>query len=173
MSADDKTLYFGRGGDIYMSTRNAVGDPWGAASAVAALNTGGGYEKWAHVCPNGYAIVSRDTGGGNGQDLYEGTITAGAPTAITTLNTGDTEQGTFLSNDCLHVYFQSNRDNDQFDLFEATRATASSAWPAPTKLTDFNTAVAGEEDPWVSSDGTVFVYASDASGDKDLYISIR
>jgi Tol biopolymer transport system component len=173
MSADDTTLYFGRGGDIYMSTRAALGQPWGAATAVATLNTGGGYEKWAHVCPSGYAIVSRDTGNGNGQDLYAGTISVGAPTVLTALNSGNADQGTLLSNDCLHLYFQSNRDGAQFDLFEAARTNAADAWPAPTKLVDFNTTTSNEEDPWESTDGTVFVYASNAGGDKDLYISTR
>jgi hypothetical protein len=171
LSPDDLTLYFGRSGDIYKSTRTAVGQPWGAPTTVPTLNTGN-YEKWADVCSNGYVIVSRD-GAGNGQDLYEGTITGGATTPITAFNTSGAEQGTLLSADCLHVYFQSNRDNNQFDLFEASRTSVTAAWSNPTKMVDFNTTTSSEEDPWVSTDQRVFVFASNANGNKDLYISTR
>ncbi len=170
LSSNDLDLYFGRAGDIYKSTRTAVGQPWGAPSAVTSLNTVA-YEKWADVCSTGYAIVSRD-GGGNGQDMFEGTISGGATTAITAFNTAFAEQGAQLSPDCLHVYFQSNRDN-QFDLFEATRTTAAGAWANPTKMLDFNTTTSSEEDPWASGDQRVFVFASNAAGTKDLYISTR
>ena len=57
-----------------------------AASAVDALNTAA-YEKWADVCTNGYAIVSRENGS-NGQDLYEGTVTAGDPSSAPATCTG-------------------------------------------------------------------------------------
>jgi len=172
LSQDNLTLYFGRDGDIMKSTRTAVGQPWGAPAPVTTLNTGG-YEKWADVCSTGYAIVSRDTGGGNGQDLYEGTITAGAPNAITAFNTTNAEQGTLLSADCTHIYFQSNRDNAQFDLFEASRTNATAAWQNPSKMLDFNTATLNEEDPWVSSDQRQFVYVSNVNGTKDVFISTR
>lgn len=171
LSPDDLTLYFGRGGQIYQSTRTAVGQPWGAASPVAALNTAA-YEKWADVCSSGYAIVSRDNGS-NGQDLFEGTVTGGASTPITAFNTTSAEQGTLLSADCLRVYFQSNRDGGQFDIYEATRTSTTAAWSNPTKMLDFNTATFSEEDPWISTDQRVFVFASNARGTKDLYISTR
>jgi hypothetical protein len=58
-------------------------------------------------------------------------------------------------------------------MFEATRTSPTGAWSDPTKLPDFNTTTSSEEDPWVSTDQRVFVYASNASGIKDLYISTR
>lgn len=172
LSPDNLTMYFGRDGSIFKTTRTAIGNPWNAPTEVTTLNTGG-YEKWADVCSNGYAIVSRDTGNGNGQDLYEGTITGGAPTAITAFNTTNAEQGTLLSADCLHIYFQSNRDNAQFDLYEASRTNAIAGWSNPTKMVDFNTTTSSEEDPWVSTDQRVFVYVSNVNGTKDLFISTR
>ena len=171
LTPDDKTMYFGRNGQIYKSTRAAVGQPWGAPTEVTALNTTA-YEKWADVCDTGYAIVSRMTTS-NDQDLFEGTVTGGATTAITAFNTVSAEQGTLLSTDCLHLYFQSNRDNAQFDLFEATRTTATALWSSPTKMIDFNTTTSSEEDPWVSTDQRVFVFASNVNGTKDVFISTR
>ncbi|HEY5951058.1 MAG TPA: hypothetical protein VIV40_36455, partial [Kofleriaceae bacterium] len=171
LSQDDLTLYFGRDGDIYKSTRAAPGDPWGAASPVTSLNTAA-YEKWAAVCANGYVMLSRAVTN-RGQDFFEGDIATGAPTAVAQLNSGSQEQGTFLSNDCLRVYFQSNRDNAQFNIYVASRVTMTSAWSNPTVLPDFNTATFNEEDPWQSADQRTFVFASNSSGNKDVYISTR
>jgi hypothetical protein len=171
LSQDDLTLYFGRGGDIYKSTRTVIGGAWGAATAVTALNTSTQYEKWAAVCSNGYAMVSRSVSN-EGQNLFEGTISGGANTAVTQLNSTSGEQGTFLSNDCLRVYFQSNRDG-QFNIYVATRVTMTTAWSNPTALPDFNTNTFSEEDPWISADQRTFVFSSNSAGNKDVYISTR
>jgi hypothetical protein len=171
LSQDDLTLYFGRNGDIYRSTRAAVGSPWGAATAVTALNTSA-YEKWAAVCSSGYAMVSRAVTN-EGQNLFEGTISGGTNTPVAQLNSTSTEQGTFLSNDCLRVYYQSNRDNDQFNIYVANRVTMTAAWSNPTVLADFNTATFNEEDPWIAPDQRTFVFASNSAGNKDVFISTR
>lgn len=171
LSQDDLTLYFGRNGDIYKSTRTAVGNPWGAAAPVTPLNTTA-YEKWAAVCSNGYAIVSRAVTN-EGQNLFEGDVNTGAATPLTQLNSTSQEQGTFLSNDCLRLYFQSNRNNGQFNIYIASRVTMGAAWSNATVLDDFNTATFSEEDPWISPDQRTFVYSSNSSGNKDVYISTR
>jgi hypothetical protein len=176
LSANDLTMYFGRGGDIYKSTRANKTSPWGTPTAVTILNPtapAANYEKWADVCDTGYVIVSRN-GGGNGQDLVEGTITAGAATVLTDLNSGAAEQGTLLMPDCKTLYFQSNRDaTADFNIYMSTRANATAAWGPAVKLTDFNTTQFSEEDPWMSPDGRTFVFVSNKSGNKDVYISTR
>jgi hypothetical protein len=172
LTSDDLTMYFARDGEIFRSTRTAVGAAWSAGTAVPLFNTANVTEKWAVVCPGGYAMVSRAVAN-RGQDLFEGTIAAGANTAVAQLNSTSNEQGTFLSTDCLRVYYQSNRTNAQFDIYIATRTTTTAAWSNPTLLTDFNTATFNEEDPWISADQRTFVFASNSGGTKDLYISTR
>lgn len=171
LSADDLKLYFGRNGDIFVTTRTAVGQPWQTAVAIGALNTTA-TEKWAGVCSNGYVIISRGTAN-NGQDLYEGTVTGGANNPITAVNSTGQEQGTFISDDCLTLYFQSNRTNAQFDIYVSTRVATNAPWGTPTVLSDFNTAANSEEDPWVSKAKKTFVFTSNASGSKDIYITTR
>lgn len=171
LSQDDLTMYFGRDGDIYKSTRTAVGSPWGAATAVTSLNTSA-YEKWAVVCSSGYAMVSRAVSG-EGQNLFEGDIATGANTAVTQLNSTSAEQGTYLSTDCLRIYFQSNRDNGQFNLFTASRLTMTAAWSNPTGMSEFNTGTYNEEDPWIAADQRTFLYTNNSSGNKDLYLTTR
>lgn len=169
LSANDLTMYFGREGQIYKTTRASLTSPWGAATAVTGLNTGT-YEKWAAVCDNGYTIVSRQVTG-QGQDLFEGTEAA-ATTPLTAFNSTSAEQGTLLTADCLRVYFQSNREGE-FNIYMASRMTPTGAWSNPTMLADFNTTTDGEEDPWISTDQRTFVYTSNSSGNKSLYISTR
>jgi hypothetical protein len=171
LTENDLTMYFGRGGDIYKTTRTAIGSSWGAATAVASLNTAAN-EKWAVVCSNGYAMVSRAVTN-QGQDVFEGDINAGANTNVTQLNSITNEQGIFLTSDCLHVYFQSNRDNNQFNIFTASRTSMQAPWGNPNAMTDFNTATFNEEDPWQSTDQRTFVFTSNSSGNKDVYISTR
>ncbi|MDB4953387.1 MAG: OmpA family protein [Myxococcales bacterium] len=173
LSPDDLTLYFGRGGDIYSATRTAVGMPWGAATLVPVISTAN-YEKWLAVCSGGYFMVSR-ANGANGQDLYQGQLGAGAGTLVTELNSTASEISTFLSNDCLTVYFASNRTAAaSTQLYTATRTSVASPWSTPVMVTEFGMS-ADNEDPWMSADQTTFVFASvrPAGGTKDLFISTR
>ena len=171
LTPDDLTMYFGRNGDIYRTTRGAVGGNWNAPTAVTALNTAA-YEKWAAVCANGYVMVSRAVTN-NSQDVFEGPdVNTGAPNAVVQFNSTSAEQGLFLTTDCMRVYFQSNRDG-QFNIYTATRQSLASAWSNPTSMADFNTATYSEEDPWVAADQRTFVFASNSSGNKDVYIATR
>jgi len=173
LSPDDLTLYFGRDGDIFMATRTAVGQPWGAATAVGQNVNTANYEKWLAVCSGGYFMVSRN-GGGQGQDLYEGTLGGPAATVVTSLNSASNEISTFLSADCLTVYFASNRGT-QTAIYTSTRATLATPWSTPTAVpAPFDTG-SDNEDAWISTDQRIFVFASVRGGatTKDLYISTR
>lgn len=168
LSLDELTLYFGRNGDIYQMQRSAVGQPWGTATIVPAVNVVGNtvYEKWMAVCAGGYYMLSRDS------DLWEGTL-GSAPTKVTSLSTAASEISTWLSADCKTVMFARTPTGGQTDIYISTRANATDPWPAATLLPDFNTTTSNEEDPWMSNDMRAFVFASNAGGTKDLYLSTR
>ena len=175
LSPDDNTLYWGRNGSIFMATRSGTG--WTTPAPYASVN-GNGYVKWMAVCGN-YFMVSRaqpNGAGGTQQDLFDGTLgEAGAP--VQTLNSAANEISTYLSPDCLTVYFASNRvAANQTDIYTAQRNTTADPWPQPTIVTDFGTAT-DNEDPYLSPDKRLFVFASvrngAAAGDKDLYFSTR
>jgi WD40 repeat protein len=169
LSLDELTLYFGRNGDIYQLTRTAVGQPWSTtATIVGGVNVVGNatYEKWFAVCQGGYYIESRDS------DLWEGTL-PGAPTKIGSLSTSGSEISTWLSPDCKTVMFARTPTGGQSDIYISTRAAVTDPWPAATVLPDFNTTTSNEEDPWMSNDMRAFVFASNAAGSKDLYLSTR
>lgn len=180
-SVEDKTLYFasnrvaGNGLDIYAVTRQAAGSTttWGTPAALTAVNTAA-TEKWYMPCKNHYILVQGTAT--SGTDLLEGIIGGNAPMPITKLNSLQNETGTFLSPDCLTIYFASTRPTatSPSQLYKSTRLSLMDPWQDPMPVTDFQiSGTDSQEDPWMSSDGHMFVFASNASGTKDLYISTR
>jgi hypothetical protein len=171
LSPDDLTLYFGRNGSIYTTTRTARGQPWGAPQPLAAVNTGA-YAKWMAVCDNNYFMLSRDGGTGAKQDLFAGTLgDVGMP--CTELNSSGNEISTFLSRDCLTVYFASDRSGTT-QMYSATRPTATAPWPAPALVTDFGMG-STNKDGWLSDDQRTFYFASirDGATLRAVYVSTR
>jgi len=58
-------------------------------------------------------------------------------------------------------------------IYTSTRAAVTDPWPAPTMVSDFLALGGNQEDPWMSPDQRTFVFASDVSGTKDVYLSSR
>lgn len=182
-SGDDRTLYFasnrGTSGslDIYAVTRPAAGSTtWGKPVPVAEVNTGA-TEKWFAPCMNNHYVLVRGTGTDDTTHLFEGTLGAGAPVAIASLNSAAAnDTGAFLTQDCLTIYFASFRTPTE-KIFTAHRAMVGDRWPATTQVDDFKIGTGGDnqEDPWLSPDGKTFALASDAAGNgnKDIYLSTR
>ena len=177
LSADDLTLYFAsnrtgtKGGlDIWSVTRGAVGGAWGPPANLSQVNTTAS-EKWFQTCgTTGRYMIVLNTGATNGNDLFEGVLGSAAAVA-TPLNSTGSETGTFLTQDCLTIFFASSRGATT-SMYTSHRNAATDAWPPPTVVTDFATG-GNESDPWMSPDQRTFVFASDAAGTLDIYISTR
>ncbi len=172
-SPDDLTLYFasnrtgGEGGlDIYRVRRQAVGAAWGSPEHLAAESTSG-TDKWFMPCPTGNTYLTI-----LGNDIGEGTL-GSPPTVNTQLSDPDgTETGPFLAPDCKTVYFASTRSTVN-RIYVSTRPSIGAAWSAPEMVVDFLDLGGAQEDPWLSSDQRTFVFVSNASGSKDVYLSTR
>jgi Tol biopolymer transport system component len=171
-SPDDLTLYFSSaraGGlgnlDIYRVTRPSVGGAWGTPQLVPGVSTTGA-DKWFMPCATGNTYLTI-----LGQDIGQGTI-GNPPTVCAELSSTATETGTFLTSDCLTVYFASTRSGTN-KLYRAQRAAIGATWGAPVVVDDFGTLGGAQEDPWLSPDLRMFVFASDKAGTKDLYLSTR
>jgi hypothetical protein len=172
LADNDLTLYFasGRAGgvgglDIYKVTRPAVGGAWGTPTLVPGVNSAG-TEKWFMTCPgtNTYLTVT-------GTDIGQG-IMGNAPIPCTELNSTASETGTLVSADCKTIYFASNRSGTN-KLYVATRSAINAAFNPPQPVVDFDGVGGNLEDPWLSPDLRTFVFVSDISGTKDVYISTR
>lgn len=178
LTSDDITLYLASDrdgqmyGDIYVVLRGALDQPWGAPVQLTQVNTTE-LERWMSVCDDLHFVMVRAVLSMNmGEDLYQGVLGGGTPTPIAELNTPGFDSGPFLTADCLTLYFASDRDNGQRDIFVSHRANVDAAWDPPQPFAEFNDPVALDEDPWMSRDGRTFVFASDRGGrQRDIYIS--
>jgi len=174
-SADDKTLFFAsdrvtKGNlDIYSVTHPTPDAlSWGTAQVLTTASTTAS-EKWYMPCGNRYMMVQSTAT--SGTDLVEGPL-GGTATPVPVLNSAQSETGTFLTPDCLTIYFASARTPPQM-IYKATRPTVTAPWSNPTAVVDFAMVGGNQEDPWLSPDGRTFAFASDAAGTKDVYLSTR
>jgi hypothetical protein len=174
-SLDNNTIYYGVDGDIYQATRSAIGQAFGAPQKVTTISTSA-YEKWMAICTGNVVMVSRGNPTTANMDLFEGTLTGGANTVDTVLNSADSEISTFLSKDCLTVYYASNRSG-QSQLYTSTRTAVGQPWATPTTLDPplSPSDATDNEDPWLSIDQRTFLFASIRGGGttKQLYIATR
>jgi hypothetical protein len=58
-------------------------------------------------------------------------------------------------------------------IYASHRTSTTTAWQAPTAVDDFMMLGGDQEDPWLATDGRTFLFVSNVSGTKDLYISVR
>jgi Tol biopolymer transport system component len=180
LTPDGLTLYFSsarNGGpgndDIWVATRADVTAPWLNPTVVPNVNASAD-DRTLTPCQGGrYMMISFRGPGGTG-DVYEGVLGGAAPTLVPQLSDPDAQEtGTFVTEDCLKLWFASNRDGSN-DIFYAHRAAVSDPWILDGKVAELSTPGANESDPWVSPDGHRMVFASDnGNGDNDLYVSTR
>jgi len=174
LAYDDLTIYWGEDGEIYSATRATLTSPWTNVAKVPGVDTAA-YEKWFAVCGDAsHFVVSRDNGA-NGQDLYEGTLGNGAGTRIDTVSSTASEISTFVSKDCLTLYFASNRVAAQTQIYMSTRNAIGDAWGTPTPAPAPFAAGTDNEDAGYTPDDRLFVFATTRGGNgtKDIYLSTR
>lgn len=175
LAYDDLTIYWGEDGEIYSATRATTTSSWTNIAKVPGVDTAA-YEKWFAVCGDGsHFVVSRDNGA-TGQDLFEGTLGAGAGTRIDTVSSAASEISTFVAKDCLTLYFASNRiaaGNTQ--IFMSTRTAIGGAWSTPTQAASPFDGGTDNEDAGYTPDNRLFVFATTRGGNgtKDVYLSTR
>jgi Tol biopolymer transport system component len=177
-SGDDKLLYFSSDRsdpgdlDIWSVTRKTIGSnaTWDEPAPVTKVKTAAN-EKWLAPCAGGRFVVVRNRNN-NGNDLLEGTLDSDTLTPLGALNTANDETGAFLTQDCLTIYFTSDRVKPR-RIFTSHRTAIAQPWSEPSQVDDFKLPAGVQEDPWLSPDGRTFALASDALGTSDVYLSTR
>jgi hypothetical protein len=176
LSADDLTLYFesnrpgGLGDyDVWTATRPTTAGAWSAPADFTAVDSALA-EGWLSPCSDGHFLETRDAATGE-SDIYEGQLGVTSPVIVPELNDPAGQSSPHLTPDCLTVYFWSARGGND-DLYTAHRASVDEPWSVPTAMTELDTP-ASEQDPWMSPDGRLFVFASDRAGTMDLYFATR
>lgn len=96
-----------------------------------------------------------------------------APVEVEGINTNAREEGFSLSDDGLTLFFASDRLNeDDMDLFVATRADTSASFDSIEPLVDLNS-TEQELDPQLSPDGLELFFASSRAGPVRLFRAVR
>ena len=163
VTPDGNTLYFSR--DFYTDavyratktyTSTRANGTWSAPTEIGGLD-GQVFLGQDHL-PSQHVYESIHTQGAGVYGLQFLTTWGAAPTPISELNSGEADVGPALPNDELTMYFSSNRDGtdatdfSNSDIYVATRPSATSAFSAPTKVTELSTGDFEQTD-WVSPDG--------------------
>jgi hypothetical protein len=154
--------------------------PWHAPVRIDALSTNAYVDSYPTVRDDGremYFVSDRD---GGSQDIYvsirfEVTEPWGPPTKVVELDVASsTESGPDLSGDGKTIWFSRNvtTSTTGMDLFTASRDSTSEPWGAVTPVTELNTAF-HERSPHVTANGRTMYFASDVTGDYEIYRATR
>ena len=196
-SRDEHLMFFqsdrtgGLGGiDIWVSQREHAHDDFDWQTPVdlgAGINSSAGdqapsfFENDDIGIPQLYFASSR-TGGFGGLDIFmseqAGDGSFGAAVQVTELSSAGGDSRPTIRHDGLEIIFQSDRPGTTggADLWVSARASTLDAWSTPVNLgTSVNTTFA-DNNPYLSSDGTILVFVSDrpgGSGASDLYMTTR
>ncbi len=180
LTGDGLTAYFasrraGSGAaEVFVATRAAAGDPFGAAAAIPDLVAGGANADQPYVTPARSALYFASTrgvdGGVAGFHVFRSPITAGtvgAPALVDGVYGPDAgvkvSFSPVVSADELTLYFSApNLGN--LDIWRATRASAQDAFSNPTPVTELNTADL-DAPSYLTPDGcTLYFYSSRGGG---------
>jgi Tol biopolymer transport system component len=123
------------------------------------------------------AFHSERAGGAGKRDLYRATRPDlgspwGTPVAIAELNTaGNDESAFFLPGDLVFL-FGSERAG-QRDIYQATRTTVGAPFGTPVPFENIDTTQYEESDPWLSDDGHTLIFATNRTGDSEIFEATR
>jgi Tol biopolymer transport system component len=181
ISADGLTLWFSstRGGgahDLYVMTRPATSGPWSMAVPATELNSSV-TETSPWPSPDGLRIAFDSDRAGD-FDLYEASresVSAAfaPPRRIASVSTPDREVNPALGPDFLEMWFASVRAGTRGqDILFAFRRTQDAPFETP-RIVDELASAGNDDDPWISEDLRTIYFASDRTGNSEIYRATR
>jgi Tol biopolymer transport system component len=88
----------------------------------------------------------------------------GMPAPLVNVDSDNTEADPWISPDGLTLFFMTNRDDNLFHLYVATRTTGLIDFGAPAPLSGIQASGANDRTPYVSVDGAELWFTSDRPG---------
>jgi Tol biopolymer transport system component len=124
-------------------------------------------------------LGSNRPGGPGLFDFYVSTLqpdgTLGAPSVIWDLSSAAADPGLMVGFSGLEAFFFSNRSGGfgGQDLWTATRESPSDSWSVPENLGPLVNSDVTDQRPYLASDRLTLYFASDRTGNMDLYVTTR
>ncbi len=169
------------GSDLWITRRPTIGGAWATPIPIVELN-GGDSEEHPGLSSDGLTVwFASDRNGGLGSfDIYVSTrpnrssgTPWSTPVLASSLNDGTNNESPQVSSSELVMVMASGPNGDE-DLFSSTRGSITSAWPAPTPITELNQSTTSETAPMLSSDGLAIYFTSNrGGGGAELFVATR
>ena len=185
VSPDGLTLWFASersnpagGSDIWVATRTARTQPWGTPTRETSLSTAG-YDSAPSLGDDGLTMtLTSDGAGGQAADIYiatRATTTSpwSTPMPLAELNTAALDSAGPIRDGGRQIFFDRETAPGQFDIYLATRATTAGAFEAAAVVENINDGTARDIDAWVSADMRTIFFASERSGNLEIYEAKR
>jgi hypothetical protein len=178
LSADGLTLWVVQivpPSAIYVTTRGAHTDSWGALQSIPEITSGAGDDGPA-VTNDGLVMVFDSLRNGSQAIFITSRPTTAVawatPTAIAEINAVGSVARPHLTDDRLSIYFQGPGLVSGGDIWYAHRATATDPFDPPQRVTEVNTS-SDEQDPWVSADQRTLLVSSNRDGLYKIWQALR
>ena len=152
--------------------------PFGAAVAVASLNTAGAEDDASFTADQLEAFFDSGRAGGlGGGDIWTAkravaTDPWGTATNVGVLNTSGDDATPEVSRDGLTLYYVTNGAAGAKDVFISTRADRTAAWSPRMPVGTPISSGADESGPTLTPDGLVLYFSRDTNGE-DMFVSVR
>jgi Tol biopolymer transport system component len=163
--------------DIFRATRTSTSNNWGTFTALSVINTSM-QEYDGHLEADGLTLwfTSGYPSTPPPYDIYYTKRTDlssafGTRTAVTALNSSNSEMDVSLSDDGRVVLFRSDRDGT-LRVYYSTRSSRSTTFGTPQVVTGLDQYKATLVDPFISSDGCSIYFSATltgGAGQADLY----
>jgi hypothetical protein len=124
-------------------------------------------------------VASSRTGGPGKSDMYAATRATktanfGALALMAGVNSAGNDGSATVTSDGLAFYVASDRATPAtYDLYVATRATATAAFGPPTLIAGLSTTTTLDGSPYINGGGTVLYFDSDRGGTRDIFRTSR
>lgn len=180
VSGDGLTMYFARepagaNFDVFVANRASRGEPWTNIRELSEVNSD--LSEFPSGTADGGRVLAlnrnNDPDGAGGDDLYLATRESPlaaftVPVNVSELNTAADERNPFITEDGLELWFEVDGT-----IVFATRADLASPFNPPTPVDVINQDGASDIDPWLSPDQRTLFFASNRTGNQELYQATR
>jgi len=181
LSPDELTVYFSRGGDIYVAKRTTRDEAFGAPALLAGITTTG-EQLFPSVTADGlflYATIGPSTNYEIAVAERASTTTNfGALNAVASLSSAKEDSNQTVLPDHSAIWFNSSRDSADTtaDIFRATR-NVGGTFDAPVAITALNMVGMNERAPAITPDELTIYIAADrapaSATNMDIFVAKR